>query len=123
MFAGDAPRRHAAPSSLLGPVRLIGQPVEMHCRNWPRAAWKIGSIDEIGYLPSDRAGANLFFQLISRRKAEAWDSRRSFSDLSRIFAATEEPVYSDDCCHLNERGSELLAGDSHVHHWEKSESY
>ena len=24
-------------------------------------------IDEIGYLPIDRAGANLFFQLISRR--------------------------------------------------------
>jgi len=28
-------------------------------------------IDEIGYLPIDRIGANLFFQLISRRY-EAW---------------------------------------------------
>jgi DNA replication protein DnaC len=27
-------------------------------------------IDEIGYLPIDRAGANLFFQLISRRYEE-----------------------------------------------------
>jgi len=28
---------------------------------------RLGIIDEIGYLPIDRAGANLFFQLISRR--------------------------------------------------------
>ena len=32
-----------------------------------------------------------------------------FFDLSRIFANDRETLYKDDCCHLNERGNELLA--------------
>ncbi len=32
-----------------------------------------------------------------------------FSDLSRIFTEVEETLYLDDCCHLNQRGNELLA--------------
>lgn len=32
-----------------------------------------------------------------------------FVDLTRLFAQVEEPVYADDCCHLNDRGNRLLA--------------
>ena len=32
---------------------------------------KLLIIDEIGYIPIDRQGANLFFQVISRRYEEA----------------------------------------------------
>ena len=31
-----------------------------------------------------------------------------FTDLSRIFAQVEEPLFVDDCCHLSPRGSEML---------------
>jgi hypothetical protein len=31
-----------------------------------------------------------------------------FHDLSDVFADVSEPVYLDNCCHLNERGNELL---------------
>ncbi|MET0551428.1 MAG: hypothetical protein ABW221_00220 [Vicinamibacteria bacterium] len=33
----------------------------------------------------------------------------SFTDLTPIFAGTTEPLYVDDCCHLNRRGSEMMA--------------
>lgn len=32
-----------------------------------------------------------------------------FHDLSRIFVPRKETVYNDPCCHLNQRGNELLA--------------
>lgn len=33
----------------------------------------------------------------------------AFTDLSHLFAGTTEPLYVDDCCHLNARGSEIMA--------------
>ena len=38
---------------------------------------KLLVVDEIGYLPFDRAGANLFFQLISRRYENLVDGRQA----------------------------------------------
>ena len=32
-----------------------------------------------------------------------------FHDLTQMFSDTLEPVYADTCCHLNQRGNELLA--------------
>jgi hypothetical protein len=45
-------------------------------------------------------------------RKEGEDLRRqgvAFHDLTEIFAGVEETVYSDDCCHLNDRGN-LLVG-------------
>src|SRR5207245_7764655 len=45
-------------------------------------------IDEIGYLPIDRAGANLFFQLISRRYERGpmiLTSNQSFGSWGDVF--------------------------------------
>jgi len=32
----------------------------------------------------------------------------NFVDLTMLFAAVEEPIYRDDCCHINERGHRIL---------------
>jgi hypothetical protein len=32
-----------------------------------------------------------------------------FHDLTQVFAGVEEPLYVDDCCHVNARGNALLA--------------
>jgi len=32
-----------------------------------------------------------------------------FHDLTMIFVDVEEPLYIDDCCHINERGNEMVA--------------
>jgi len=32
-----------------------------------------------------------------------------FHDLTRIFAKTEEPLYFDGCCHVNAKGSQIMA--------------
>jgi DNA replication protein DnaC len=44
-------------------------------------------VDEIGYLPIDRAGANLFFQLISRRyeRGQMITSNQSFGSWGEVF--------------------------------------
>ena len=34
-----------------------------------------------------------------------------FHDLTRIFERIEEPLYFDGCCHVNARGSQILAGE------------
>lgn len=46
-------------------------------------------IDEIGYLPMDIQGANLFFQLIGRRYEKAstvFTSNKTFSQWNEVFA-------------------------------------
>jgi DNA replication protein DnaC len=51
-------------------------------------------IDEIGYLPIDRAGANLFFQLISRRYERGpiiLTSNQSFGSWGRSSATASSP--------------------------------
>jgi hypothetical protein len=35
----------------------------------------------------------------------------AFHDLTTMFAGLSEPLYRDKCCHLNQRGSDLLAGE------------
>jgi DNA replication protein DnaC len=52
------------------------------------SAYKVLIIDEIGYLPVDKQGANLFFQLISKRyekNSTIITSNRSFADWGEIF--------------------------------------
>lgn len=51
--------------------------------------YKLLIIDEIGYLPMDIQGANLFFQLIARRYEKAstiFTSNKTFSQWNEIFA-------------------------------------
>jgi DNA replication protein DnaC len=53
------------------------------------ARYKLLIIDEIGYLPLDMQGANLFFQLIARRYEKAstiFTSNKTFSQWNDIFA-------------------------------------
>jgi len=48
-------------------------------------------IDEVGYLPLDRAGANLFFQLISKRYEKGsiiLTSNKSFTEWGEVFSDT-----------------------------------
>jgi len=45
-------------------------------------------------------------------KAAAQDMRRSgvpIFNLTGIFSDTDEAVYKDDCCHLNDRGNQIMA--------------
>src|ERR1700686_3245483 len=46
-------------------------------------------IDEIGYLPIDRQGANLFFQLVSRR----YDSRERTGACAPLSRATGRQIH------------------------------
>jgi hypothetical protein len=52
---------------------------------------------EIGYPYLRAMGASL-------RRAGVW-----FEDLTGLFAGESEPIYVDDCCHVNKAGSVLLA--------------
>jgi hypothetical protein len=52
---------------------------------------------EIGYPYLRAMGASL-------RRAGVW-----FEDLTGLFVGNSEEIYSDDCCHLNEKGNTLLA--------------
>ena len=52
------------------------------------AQYKLLIIDEIGYIPIDRLGANLFFQLISRRYEKGsmiLTSNQSYANWGEIF--------------------------------------
>ena len=58
-------------------------------------------IDEIGYLPIDRTGANLFFQLISRRYEKGpmiLTSNQSFGAWGEVFGGCWRPRYSIGSC-------------------------
>ena len=74
---------------------LIEQLKKAHFENRLQDRLKILSryrlliIDEIGYLPMDIQGANLFFQLIARRYEKAstiFTSNKTFSQWNEIFA-------------------------------------
>lgn len=41
--------------------------------------------------------------------AELLTAGVDFHDLTPLFADVEEPIYADDCCHVNERGNAMLA--------------
>jgi hypothetical protein len=49
------------------------------------------------------------YPLLARVGAELRDQGVRFHDLQMIFAQENEPLYEDRCCHLNQRGNDLLA--------------
>ena len=56
------------------------------------AKYKMLIIDEIGYLPMDIQGANLFFQLIARRyekTSTVFTSNKTFSRRNEVFASNK----------------------------------
>ena len=50
------------------------------------------------------------YPLLAERGRRLRERGVEFFDLSRIFADNHETLYRDICCHLNQRGNELLAG-------------
>jgi hypothetical protein len=52
----------------------------------------------------------LGYPLLRQAGPELKKAGVTFTDLSRVFVDHPEPLYRDDCCHLNIRGNELLAG-------------
>ena len=61
----------------------------------PRNIW--GQSIRSGYGKMQEAGASLKEEGIA------------FYDMTRTFNSTLEELYTDDCCHFNERGNEILA--------------
>ena len=49
-------------------------------------------IDEIGYLPMDIQGANLFFQLIARRYEKTWPDRKFCVNADKLSSRKEEQL-------------------------------
>jgi hypothetical protein len=49
------------------------------------------------------------YPLLRQAGGELAASGVPFVDLTDLFSAVSEPVYADDCCHLDARGNELLA--------------
>lgn len=55
-----------------------------------------------------RYGAERGYPLLIRECARLAERGVPCHDLTRIYAETEEPVYVDSCCHVGERGNEIL---------------
>lgn len=49
------------------------------------------------------------YPLLIQKGAELARQGVRFTDLTQVFSQTGEPVYVDDCCHLNPNGTEILA--------------
>ena len=49
------------------------------------------------------------YPLLRRLGAALRQQGINYHDLTQLFSANQETLYSDDCCHLNARGNELLA--------------
>ena len=49
------------------------------------------------------------YPLLLQKGAELKQQGVRFTDLTQAFSQTGEPVYIDDCCHLNQSGTEILA--------------
>jgi hypothetical protein len=56
-----------------------------------------------------RAGVERGYPLLQAKGREIASAGVSFHDLTRVFSRIHEPLYVDDCCHVNQRGYELLA--------------
>jgi hypothetical protein len=56
-----------------------------------------------------RAGAEKGYPVLVAKGRLLTAEGVRFEDLSRIFSDLEEPIYTDDCCHFDRRGHELLA--------------
>ena len=51
----------------------------------------------------------LLYPQMVERGTELAEAGVAFVDLTMVFADSADTLYSDDCCHFNERGYELLA--------------
>jgi DNA replication protein DnaC len=92
---GMVAARHRKSTYYINCYQLIEQLKKAHFENrLPDklrilAKYKLLVIDEIGYLPMDIQGANLFFQLIARRYEKVstiFTSNKSFSQWNDVFA-------------------------------------
>jgi hypothetical protein len=57
------------------------------------------------YAFSVRAGYPVLIREGAKLQADGVD----FHDLTRLFAAFADPIYTDPCCHVNQKGNDLLA--------------
>lgn len=88
-------KHSTAPTATINCHTLIEQLKKAHFENHlpdklkALGRYKVLIIDEIGYLPMDIQGANLFFQLIAKRYEKAstiFTSNRAFSQWNEVFA-------------------------------------
>lgn len=56
-----------------------------------------------------RFGVEAGYPLLARAGSRLRDRGVRFTDLTRLFADVERPLYIDPCCHLNQEGNDLLA--------------
>jgi hypothetical protein len=56
-----------------------------------------------------RAGVAQGYPLLREAGKRLRAAGENFADLTEVFAATPEPIYTDDCCHFGERGNEIMA--------------
>lgn len=49
------------------------------------------------------------YPVMRSRGRELTEDGVLFTDLTQVYSEVEEPIYSDDCCHVNVRGNEILA--------------
>jgi hypothetical protein len=56
-----------------------------------------------------RAGAVAGYPRLRQSGVRLADSGVRFHDLTAVFAGIEEPLYSDDCCHVNAKGYGVVA--------------
>jgi len=56
-----------------------------------------------------RRGVERGYPLLRRRGQALVAEGVAFEDLTEVFAGVGEPLYVDNCCHVNQRGYELLA--------------
>ena len=57
-----------------------------------------------------REGAERGYPLLIREGRALLEEGVAFRDLTGVFRETEAAVYRDSCCHVNERGNQILAG-------------
>jgi hypothetical protein len=65
----------------------------------------------VAVLPSFRLrpGAEAGYPLLVRKGETLVADGVAFRDLTGVFRDVQEPVYRDECCHVNERGNTILA--------------
>ena len=56
-----------------------------------------------------RPGAELGYPLLIQKGKALAASGVAFRDLTQIYRDVAEPVYRDECCHVNLRGNRILA--------------
>lgn len=66
----------------------------------------------------------LGYPLLQAKGAELTAHGVAFTDLTQVFASHPEPLYKDDCCHVNETGDQILAEaiGSRIRAWHASQN-